>query len=71
MANHIQFRWVEVREPSNGSGGFRTVRTTLQYRTKDVVASVLGLIPLASSWSDWTDVRTDMVLLDENGNPSQ
>lgn len=69
MANHIQFRWVEIREPANGDG-FRTVRTTLQYRTKDVVASVLGLILLASTWSDWTDVRTDMVLLDENGNPS-
>jgi len=69
MANHIQFRWVEIREAADG-GGFRTLRTTLQYRTKDVVASVLGLIPLASAWTDWIDVRTDIVLLDEAGNPS-
>lgn len=69
MANHIQFRRVEVRE-GNPVDGYRTKETRLQYRTKDIVSSVLGLIPLASSWSDWADIRTDVVLLDENGNPS-
>lgn len=68
MANHIQFRWVEVREATDG--GYRTKQTKLQYRTKDVVASVLGLIPLASAWSSWTDVTTDYVTLDDNGDPS-
>ena len=69
MANHVQFRRVEVRE-GNATDGYRTKEIRLQYRTKDVIASVLGLIPLASAWSDWADIRTDVVLQDENGNPS-
>ena len=69
MANHIEFRWVEIREPAEG-GGFRTKSTKLQYRTKDVITVLLGLIPLSSSWTAWTDITTDVVLLDDAGNPS-
>lgn len=69
MANHIRFRRVEVREPVEG-GGFRTKEVRLQYQTRDIVSAVFGLLPLASTWSEWTDFQEEVVLLDQNGNPS-
>lgn len=69
MANHIQFQQVEIRK-QNVDGGYVTVGFKLQVRTKDVTSSILGLIPLSSSWSPWEDINTVVVLVDENGNPS-
>lgn len=65
MANHIQIRKVIVKTP-NPNGGESWVETW-EYRTKDVVASVLGLIPLATNWDGWTRVET--VTVDQNGDP--
>lgn len=65
MANHIELRKVITVTP-NGVGGETWVESW-EYRTKDVVASVLGLIPLASAWSAWTRIET--VTVDQNGNP--
>ncbi|WP_203794738.1 hypothetical protein, partial [Actinoplanes derwentensis] len=56
MSNHIEFRIVNTLAPSGQVAGSR-----LQVRTKDVVASVLGLIPLAATWSAWTDVSVEVV----------
>jgi hypothetical protein len=40
----------------------------LQYRTKDVVISILGVS--LGSWSAWQSLdRTDLIYVDENGNP--
>lgn len=69
MANFIEIRRVEVRE-SDGAGGYRTIGWRLQYRTKDMVGAVLGVIPLAASWSSWTDMETVVDLQDGAGNPS-
>lgn len=66
MANHLEIRRVIVRTPNAQSGGESWVETW-EYRTKDVVASVLGLIPLASNWSPWTRVET--VTVDQTGSP--
>lgn len=64
MANHIQIRKVIVRTIS--PGGNESWVETWEFRTKDVIASVLGLIPLASTWSDWT--RVEEVTVDQNGD---
>lgn len=54
-SNVIQFRWAIKVE-----GGVQ-IDQRLQFRTKDITASVLGLIPLASSWSDWQDIEIEVV----------
>lgn len=66
MANHLEIRKVTICQ-QNSVGGYSVVETW-EYRTKDVVASVLGLIPLASTWSLWTPVEDVMVYKDQNGN---
>ena len=66
MANHIELRKVIIRTQNTVTGG-ESWTETWEYRTKDVVASVLGLIPLASAWSAWTRVET--VTVDQNGSP--
>lgn len=55
-SNCIEFRIVQTLAPNGQVSGERW-----QCRTKDVVASVLGLIPLASSWSEWQDINVTVV----------
>lgn len=65
-SNTIQFRKVMARETSNGNVSFNE---TFQVRTKDTIISILGIISLGS-WSDWVTLpRTDLIYVDENGNP--
>lgn len=66
MANHIEVRKVRILQ-ANPNGGY-SERETWEYRTKDIVATVLGLIPLASSFSSWTKVEEVTVFQDQNGN---
>jgi len=65
MANNLEIRKVIVRTP-NSVGGETWVETW-EYRTKDIVTAVLGLIPLSSTWSAWT--RVESVTVDQNGDP--
>lgn len=67
MANHIEIRHVEVRQPVDG--GYVTIQTRYQYRTKDITAAVPGEIPIESEWSDWTELSVSSVFIDEHGNP--
>lgn len=53
-SNSIQFRWA-VKTQSGV-----VIDQRLQFRTKDITASVLGLLPLASAWSDWQDIEADV-----------
>lgn len=55
-SNCIEFRIVQTLAPNGQVCGERW-----QVRTKDVVASVLGLIPLATAWSAWQDVNVTVV----------
>lgn len=55
-SNSIEFRIVQTLAPNGQVAG-----TRLQVRTKDVTASILGLIPLASTWSGWQDVEIETV----------
>lgn len=55
-SNSIEFRIVQTISPDGLVCGERW-----QVRTKDVVSSVLGLIPLASSWSAWQDINVTVV----------
>ena len=66
MANHIELRCVIVRQ-SNGEGGF-SEQSKIQYRTKEITASVLGLLPLSAAWTAWTDMGAVTVVMDELGN---
>lgn len=66
MANNLEMRKVIIRTPNTVTGG-ESWTETWEYRTKDIVASVLGLIPLATNWSAWT--RIEIVTVDQNGNP--
>ena len=53
-SNSIQFRWaVKIQDGVQ-------IDQRLQFRTKDITASVLNLIPLASTWSDWQDIEIDV-----------
>ena len=66
-SNTLQIRRVMQREVIDGQVSYFE---NLQYRTKEVTASVLGLIPLASQWSAWQSLeRTDLIYVDEQGNP--
>lgn len=65
MANHIEMRKLVIRTIS--PGGNESWTETWQYRTKDIVASVLGLIPLTSTWTPWTNIES--VSVDQNGDP--
>lgn len=62
MANHIEFR--EVQRRVNGDG-MKTEETWWEYRTKDVLISLLGVS--LGSWSDWQ--RVDITRVDQNGDP--
>lgn len=55
-SNAIEFRIVQTIAPNGQVSGERW-----QVRTKNVTASVLGLIPLASSWSDWQDINVEII----------
>lgn len=55
-ANNIEFRIVQTLAPNGQVCGERW-----QVRTKNITASVLGLIPLASQWSDWQDINVEVV----------
>lgn len=67
-SNSLQIRRVMQRETDEY--GNVSYFENLQYRTKDVTASLLGLIPLASAWSAWQTLqRTDLIYVDENGTP--
>lgn len=62
--NTLQVRRVMQREPAAG-GGFSYFET-FQFRTKDTLASLLGVS--LGSWSDWQSIgRTELVYVDENG----
>lgn len=52
MANHIEWRIVRTKAPDGQVCGER-----LQFRTKEVTASLLNVVPLASQWSEWTDIN--------------
>lgn len=62
MANHIEFR--EVQRRVNGDG-IKTEETWWEYRTKDIIISILGVE--LGSWTAWTKV--DFIRVDQNGNP--
>ena len=64
MSNTIEFREVQRRVPSNG--GAYTEETWWEYRTKDTIISLLGVVTL-SEWSSWEKVGT--IRVDQNGNP--
>lgn len=64
MSNTIEFREVQRRIPSNG--GFYTSETWWEYRTKDTIISILGVVSI-SAWSDWEKV--DTIRVDQNGDP--
>ena len=55
-SNAVEFRIVQTLAPDGQVCGERW-----QVKTKDVVSSVLGLIPLASSWSDWQEINITVV----------
>jgi len=55
-SNCIEFRIVQTLAPNGQVTGERW-----QVRTKNVVASVLGLIPLASAWTDWQEINVEIV----------
>lgn len=55
-SNAIEFRIVQTLAPDGQVIGERW-----QVRTKNVVSSVLGLIPLASTWSEWQDANVEIV----------
>lgn len=55
-SNSIEFRIVQTIAPNGQVAGSR-----IQIRTKDIVASVLGLIPLATQWSQWQDINVIVV----------
>lgn len=66
-SNAIQFRMARRRvvEPD---GGITWVEE-LQWRTKEVTASLLGIIPLSSSWSAWESMPMEgFVYTDETYN---
>lgn len=52
MANHTEFRIVQTKAPNGQVCGERW-----QYRTKDIVGALLNVVPLASTWSAWTDIN--------------
>lgn len=56
-SNAIEFRIVQTVSSVNG----QVIGERWQVRTKDVTASVLGLIPLASSWSEWQEINVTVV----------
>lgn len=55
-SNAIEFRIVQTLAPDGQVCGERW-----QVRTKDVTSSVLGLLPLASTWSAWQDINVTVV----------
>lgn len=56
-SNSIEFRIVQTVSEQTG----QVIGERWQVRTKDVTASVLGLIPLASSWSPWQEINVTVV----------
>lgn len=63
----IQFRMAR-RRVVEADGGITWVEE-LQWRTKDVTSSILGLIPLSSSWSEWQSMSLEgFVYTDEAYN---
>lgn len=66
MANNLEMRKVIVRYPNPYTGGEAWVETW-EYRTKDIVSAILGLVPISSTWSAWTRIET--VTVDQNGDP--
>jgi hypothetical protein len=64
-SNTLEIRRVMQREVSNGNVNYYE---NLQYRTKDIIIAVLGIS--LGTWSDWQSLqRTDLIYVDENGNP--
>ena len=64
-SNALQIRRVMQREVIDGQVSYFE---NLQYRTKDVVIAVLGVS--LGTWSAWQSLdRTDLIYVDENGNP--
>lgn len=64
-SNTLQIRRVMQREVIDGQVSYFE---NLQYRTKDVVIAVLGVS--LGTWSAWQSLdRTDLIYVDENGNP--
>lgn len=63
-SNTIEFREVQ-RRTTNGQG-VHTTETWWEYRTRDTLISILGVVSL-SAWSDWEKV--DTIRVDQNGNP--
>lgn len=55
-SNCVEFRIVQTKA-ANG----QVIGERWQVRTKDVVASVLGLIPLETAWSAWQDINVEIV----------
>lgn len=66
MANHIELRKVIVLQQSP-NGGQTTQTETWEYRTKDVLISILGVS--LGTWSPWTPIEAVTIYEDENGNP--
>lgn len=63
-SNVLQIRRVMQREI--GANGQVSFFENLQYKTKDVVISILGVS--LGTWSDSQSIpRTDLVYVDENG----
>lgn len=66
-SNTLEIRRVMQREYD--VNGKMSYVENLQYRTKDVIISILGVVTLGT-WSAWQSLeRTDLIYVDENGNP--
>lgn len=64
-SNVLQIRRVMQRE--TGADGKVSFFENLQYKTKDVVVSILGVS--LGTWSAWQSIpRADLVYVDEDGN---
>lgn len=64
MANHLELRKVIVKaNTENGTAE----RETWEYRTKDVVISILGVS--LGAWSPWTRIESEVVWQTPEGGP--
>lgn len=64
MANHIEMRKVKIIT-NDPNGGQPTEQESWEYRTRDILISLLGTS--LGVWTDWTRIET--ITVDQNGVP--
>lgn len=64
MASHIELRKVKIFT-TDPNGGPVTEQESWEYRTKDILISVLGIS--LGSWTDW--MRIETITVNQNGVP--